>query len=138
MKKILMSIVIINALFANEIISNKEIYLKEGKAYFIKDEKIVSGTILAEVDGNFIYSNYENGNKVKERVLNNKRELISEMTIDKNNLINGKVNFTNEYGENIIADVKWNNKWRGQTNILWRIWFWGEIYKWYSPWKNEN
>lgn len=106
MKKILMSIVIINALFANEIISNKEIYLKEGKAYFVKDEKIVSGTILTEVDGNFIYSNYENGNKVKERVLNNKRELISEMAIDKNNLINGKVNFTNEYGENIIADVK--------------------------------
>ena len=42
MKKILMSILIINSLFANEVINNKEIYTENGKAYYVRDEKIVS------------------------------------------------------------------------------------------------
>ena len=106
MKKILMSILIINSLFANEVINNKEIYTENGKAYYVRDEKIVSGVVVTELDGNSIYTTYENGNKIKERVLNNKREVVSEFSIGADNLINGKVNFTNEYEETIIADVK--------------------------------
>ncbi len=106
MKKILMSILIINSLFANEVINNKEIYTENGKAYYVRDEKIVSGVVVTELEGNSIYTTYENGNKIKERVLNNKREVVSEFSIGADNLINGKVNFTNEYEETIIADVK--------------------------------
>lgn len=106
MKKILMSILIINSIFANEVINNKEIYTQNGKAYYIKDEKIVSGIVFTESDSNFVYSTYENGKKIKEKVLNSKREVISEYTIGADNLINGKVNFTNGYEETIVADVK--------------------------------
>ena len=48
MKKILMSILIINSLFANEVINNKEIYTENGKAYYVRDEKIVSGVVVTE------------------------------------------------------------------------------------------
>lgn len=106
MKKILLSIIISSILLANEIIVSNDIYTKEGSAYFLSTDKPVSGIVSSAVNGQTIYTTYENGKKIKEKVLNNSRELVSEYSINEINLINGNVNFTNEYEENILAEVK--------------------------------
>jgi len=107
MKKILTTLVLLNSLvFAGGIYTENEIFVKDGKTYFLSDDKEVSGIVTLTGEGSTSYVTYEKGVKVKEKVLNNKREVIAEYSIDSNNLVNGKSYFTNESGETIKADYK--------------------------------
>jgi hypothetical protein len=61
-------------------------------------DKEVTGVLLKEKDGFATYSTYSKGVKTKEKVLNSKREVISEYSYDTNGLITGKVRYSDDYG----------------------------------------
>lgn len=107
MKNILTIFIILSKiLFANEIYKDEDIFIQNGKAYFLKNDVEVSGTVSSVGNNNITYSIYVKGNISKVKILNFKRELISEYTMDSNGLINGKASIYNENGEVIIGQYK--------------------------------
>ena len=123
MKNILIILVLIsNLTFAAGVFTENEIFVKDGKTYFLLDEKEVTGIVTISGEGTTSYITYDKGVKVKEKILNSKREVIAEYSLDSNGLINGKNNFTNENGETIKADFK-----KGLVNGKARQEYYGEF-----------
>lgn len=107
MKKIFFLLILLNGMiFADGIFKEEEVFIKDGKAYFLNNDALVNGILTSVNEGTTKYSTYENGNKIKERVLNDKREVVSEYFLDSNGLINGKVYIPNENGEVLTAEYK--------------------------------
>ena len=89
--------------YSETFIKDADIFFKDGKAYSLIDDKEISGVIYKEQDGLTYYTTYDKGAKVKERILNAKREIVSEYSFDDQGLINGKVMFTDDYGVSTIS-----------------------------------
>ena len=100
MKKIILIFSILNCFIfaADNFIKENEIFVLSGKAYLLATDKEVNGILLKEKDGLTTYSTYANGIKIKEKVLNSKREVISEYSYDLNGLITGKIKYSDDYG----------------------------------------
>ena len=100
MKKIILIFAILNCFIfgADSFIKENDIFIQGGKAYLLATDKEVTGVLLKEKDGFATYSTYSKGVKTKEKVLNSKREVISEYSYDTNGLITGKVRYSDDYG----------------------------------------
>lgn len=99
MKKIFWIFVLVSIFtYSDTIIKESDIYFKGNKAYFIVNDKEVDGLLYREQSGFIYYTNYEKGSKVREKILNSKRELISEYSFDNLGLINGTILYSDDYG----------------------------------------
>lgn len=104
MKKIIFLFLVLTALsYSDSLINEVDVFFKDGKAYSLIDDKEVSGVIYKVQDAFTYYTTYDKGLKVKERILNAKREVISEYAFDNQGLINGKVMYSDDYGASTIS-----------------------------------
>lgn len=107
MKKLfILSILISSMTFANKVYTENDIFIKEGKAYTLFDEKVITGMVSKELDNQTIYSTYENGVKTKEKILDSNRKVVSDYYIDNLGLLNGVSYIELENGETIKANYK--------------------------------
>ncbi len=107
MKKLfILSILISSMTFANKVYTENDIFIKEGKAYTLVDEKVITGMVSKKLDNQTIYSTYENGVKTKEKMLDSNRNVISDYYIDNLGLLNGISYMELENGETIKANYK--------------------------------
>lgn len=96
MKKIIIGLFTICSMaFAEQaLLEGKDIFIKNGKAFYITTEQEINGVVINETNGLKSYTTYQKGVKTKQKVLNEKREVVSEVTYDSNGLINGNVLYT--------------------------------------------
>lgn len=107
MKKLfILSILISSIAFAEKIYTENDIFIKEGKAYTLLDEKAITGMVSKKLDNQTIYSTYENGVKTKEKILDSNRNVVSDYYIDNLGLLNGVSYIELENGETIKANYK--------------------------------
>lgn len=105
MKKIVFVFFILSILsYAETFIKETEVFIKDGKTYSLVDDKEISGVLIKEKDGLTYYSTYDKGIKIKERILNTKREVVSEYTFDSKGLISGNVMYSDNYGVSTEAN----------------------------------
>ena len=83
MKKIVYIFLLITSfVFSQELIKESDIYFKDGKGYFLTNDKEMNGLLYKEKDGLIYYTTYEKGMKIKEKILNSNRQLLSEYFFD--------------------------------------------------------
>lgn len=99
MKKIVYIFLLITSfVFSQELIKESDIYFKDGKGYFLTNDKEMNGLLYKEKDGLIYYTTYEKGMKIKEKILNSNRQLLSEYFFDNLGLINGNILYSDDYG----------------------------------------
>lgn len=104
MKKLLLLFVTIATFaYADAFIKESDIYVQDGKVFSLHDDKEITGVMLKEKDGFTYYTTYNQGVKVKEKVLNSSREVVSEYSFDNSGLINGKVMYSDDYGVSKVS-----------------------------------
>ncbi len=99
------------------LIEKNSVYFKDSLAYNIVDDMLLEGILVEEDYGNIKYSTFLQGKKVKEKLVDENKELVYDLEINDFGAINGLVvKYDNYYGEKYVDNYAFGIK-NGESTL---------------------
>ncbi len=93
------------------LVEGNNVYFKENLAYNIADDMLLDGIVIEEDNENIKYSTFINGKKIKEKLVDENKELIYDLEVNEFGAISGLVvKYDNYYGEKHVNNYNFGVK----------------------------
>lgn len=93
------------------LVEKNSVYFKENLAYNIVDDMLLDGILIEEDYGNTKYSTFLAGKKLREKLVDENKELVYDLEVNELGAISGLViNYDNYYGEKYIDNYTFGVK----------------------------